>query len=458
MNTFIGKLRELISHNRPKFIAFVVAVAALSLPFVINQVLKQQDLRQRADTAPSITFSFSPGSQNMTVNQTLNVDLVMNAGTNDIGSLHFSLKYDPTMLQVTELSQSTALQSIQKTNSQGVFDAVMINPTVTPVTGNGLKVFTFQLKALKSGTANVALDPATLQATSQLSTTYLLVDNKDNIKGSYIITASTADNGCNVTTNKPANCTCTVAADCASGVCSPSTTNQDGKVCVGGTPSTTVTVAPSTTVTVSPSTTTTTSPSVTITSSVTPTQIPTVTLTPGETGLKLSLSLPGISKVNGENAHPLRTRRIVKVTVYDNGSPDDAHIKVAEKTGTVDFNPTTARYEGTVGIGTTLDTGTYTVKVRMDNTLKKQLPGAVSITKGKADNNTPPAELVTGDLNQNNALDIQDFTNVMACYNHLAACTGDVLILGDLDDDGVTNGDNDDISIMQYNTINRKGD
>lgn len=527
MKLFIEKLKELFSKNHKKFIAGIVVVAALSLPFVINQVLKQQDIRQRADTAPSITFNFSPTTGNIAVGQTQNVDLIMNAGTNDVGALHFKLKYDPNLLKVTELAQPTALQSIQKTNSQGVFEAVMINPNITPVTGNNLKVFTFQFEALKTGTATVAIDPGTLQATSQLSSTYVVVDNKDNINASFTLSVNQASNNnagdnsfdynnghnhCRPTTEQcetalgesetQASCTTylgTTARVCTApngytgigstqngcptistngyiNYCLPTTAtvpsgwteiSSGNAACVNynGVASKcykstyTVVNAPSTTIststTISPSTTTTT----TVTTTITPSQIPTVTLAPGEIGLKLSLKLPGISKRNGENDHPIRTRRTVKVTVYDTTIQNSQEVvKVQEKTGTVDFNPTTAQYEGTVGIGTALTTGNYIVKVRMDNTLLKRLPGVVHIDQTKQDNHTPTVELVTGDLNQDNALGVQDYTNVMACYNHLSACTGDVLILGDLDDDGVTNGDNDDINIMQFNTINRQGD
>lgn len=445
MNTFIPKFKEFFTSHHSKFIAGIVAIAALSLPFIINQVLKQQDIRQRADTAPSITFNFSPATQNMTVGQTLNVDLMMNADTNDVSALHFKLKYDPTILEIAELAQSTSLQSIQKPNAQGVFEAVMINPNATPVTGNGLKVFSFKFKALKSGTANVTLEPDSLQATSQLSTTYLIVDNKNNIKGNYTITNSPVDDSCYLPNNKPFKCQCENNNECASGSCVAKSANDASDF-----PAKYCTNVPTTIATISATTTTTVAPS------PIPSQIPTITLAPGETGLKLSLSLPGISKTNGENAHPLRTRRAIKVTVYD--SVNESTEKVAEKTGTVDFNPTTAKYEGNVGIGTTLTTGNYIVKVRMDNTLKKRLPSIVHIVQTTPDNPTSTAELVTGDIDQNNALDIQDFTNIMACFNHQPACSGDILTLGDLDDDGITNGDNDDISIMQYNTINRKGD
>lgn len=444
MRIFFGKIKSVFRSK--KLIAGVIAIAALSLPFVINQVLKQQDIRQRANTAPSITFNLSPSTQDMTINQTINVDLVMNADLNDVGALHFKLIYDPTLLEVTELAQPTALQSIQKLNpsGQGYFEVVMLNPTATPVTGNNLKVFTFKFRALKAGNAIVKIDPDTLQATSQLSTSYLLVDNKTNITGSYTIKNEIADiTGCNVATNKPNNCACNVDGDCASGSCIVS--NNQGapaKICA-----TIPTATPTPSITLAPI------------PLLTPTQIPNVTLAPGETGLKLSLKLPGISKRNGENDNPIRTKRTVKVTVYDATLQNSQEVvKVPEKTGTVEFNPSTAQYEGIVGIGNTLTTGNYIVKVKMDNTLVKRLPGVVYIDQTKQDNSTPTVELVTGDLNQNNSLDVQDYTNIMACYNNLPACTGDILILGDLDDDGVTNGDNDDINIMQFNTINRQGD
>ncbi len=480
----MSNLKAFFTKYKSKIVLGIVAIVALSLPFVINQVLKQQDIRQRANTAPSITFSLVPATKTIGIGDYLDVDLVMNAGTNDIGGLQFNVQYNSpsNLIQfVSVLSQPTGLQSITQQDTNGTISITMINPNITPVTGNGVKIITFRFKALSAGNPKITID--SIKATATGFDTYVPIDNAANIIGSYTIANSTVDTNCNATTNKPASCECAVDADCASGSCIVNTTgsNQDrpAKICAANP---TITVSPSITGcatqvlctqsepptgchfegrdSCSCGTIVCTSPTVTTTAttspSVTPTQIPTVTLAPGETGLKLSLTLPGISKRNGENDHPLRTRRIVKVTVYDSTSQES--VVVAEKTGPVDFNPTTAKYEGSVGIGTTIATGNYIVKVRMDNTLKKRLPGTVHVTQGTADNSTPTVELVTGDLDQDNALGVQDYTNVMACYNHLSACTGDILVLGDLDDDGVTNGDNDDINIMQFNTINRQGD
>lgn len=457
MDNFIEKIKSLKDSHR-RLVAIFVVVLALSLPFVISQVLKQQDLRQHASTAEAITFNLSPAVKTIGINETFDADLVMNAGANDIGSLHFIMKYDPQIFQISVMGQSTNLQIVTQSNANGQFEATLLNPGVTPVTGNALKVVTFRFKALTTGTSAVTVDPA-VQATATGYDTYVPVSNASSISASYsVATAITPQlsptptdgiNPCTAATNRPDGCACTSSSQCMSSVCfigpTPAGTPTVGSCVAAVSPTDTVSVTPINNQT----------DNLTPTPSPTITQIPDITLAQGQTGVKLSLSLPGIGNVNGYNPAPRRTRRTTMVTVYDS---TEQNVVVPEKQGTLDYNATTGRYEGIVGIGTDITSGNYIVKVRMDNTLMKRLPGIIVITAGKTDNTTSQVELVTGDLDHNNDLGVQDYTNVLACFHNETACTGDIAILGDLDDDGVTTGDNDDISIMQYNTINRKGD
>lgn len=612
----LDKIKPLFQ-QRPRLIAAVVVVTALSLPFVINQVLKQQDIRQHADTAPSITFNFSPATGNIDIGQTLSVDFLVNASTNDIGALHFKMTYDPTLLQVTDTAYPSNLKTLTgtKTNTNGVFEETMTNIIINPVTGNAVKLVTFQFKALKAGNATVTVDSG-IQATSQYADTYVPVDGNTNTIGKYTLGSTTGVTDNCPATNKPDECACTVNSDCASnncesantgvaasadgvnGVCKPRATvsaspspspspsptadctananRQNGcscdsnpvcfsQYCVGtGTiaktcqnpgwtpPVTSASPSPTpvsiscsssgtsvtydmkspisgkTTGTItgidltsgnwcawaagnedpnsqgrcplscpvlnptagttsvtplslssdkmsfssafdsyyadntgsctykvtctaansSPTTTTTQAPTATAT------QIPTETVAPGETGIKLSLKLPGIGKTSGDNASPIRTTRTTTVSVFNSLNTEIVH----QMTGTLEYNATNGYYEGAVGIGTSIPSGSYTVKVKMDNTLYKRLPGIVAITSGKADNTTPQAKLVSGDLNQDNALGVEDYTTFLACFQGNSTCTGDIAIKSDINDNGNVNGDNDDQNILQYNYTNRLGD
>src|SRR3989344_6180576 len=91
------------THKKP-FILGVLAVLALSIPIIVAQVLKQQDIRQRAAAGDPVTLSFSPNSKTVNINDTIDVQLVMNTNTNDVSALDVTLKYDSTKLALQSVT------------------------------------------------------------------------------------------------------------------------------------------------------------------------------------------------------------------------------------------------------------------------------------------------------------------------------------------------------------------
>ena len=177
--------------HKPRLIAGAVIVLALSLPFVINQVLQQQDLRQRADSAPAISFSFSPVTRvTSTIGDTFDVDLVMNTSTNDIGSLEFPLKFPSNLLSIENVTQGdSGLQLVNTTTSNGITTFLLLNSATSPVTGNTLKVLTIKFKTLAAGTATVNTE-GQIKATTRGIYTYVPIDNQANIQGVYTAQAT----------------------------------------------------------------------------------------------------------------------------------------------------------------------------------------------------------------------------------------------------------------------------
>ncbi|MEK7558891.1 MAG: hypothetical protein AAB521_01130 [Patescibacteria group bacterium] len=156
----------------------------------------------------------------------------------------------------------------------------------------------------------------------------------------------------------------------------------------------------------------------------TPTPIPTPgsspTLTPTstpDTTLSLSVGLDGIGAA-GDNANrndlsastknPKRITRGISIEIYNlNNSP------VTTKTGNIVYNSSSGLFIGTINIGT-LNTGSYIVIVSSPGYLKRRLPGATSLTSGET-NKTNRIDLIAGDVNNDNILNILD-------YNILADC------------------------------------
>jgi len=536
------KIKSLF-RSRPKLMIGLVIVLALSLPFVINQVLKQQDVRQRADSAPAITFNFDNPVRTVKVGDVVTVGLILNASTNDIGALHFKLNYSGGFagnVRTTIAGPYTAVQ--QNKISDGVMELTLVNLDSFKVTGSNQNVMKFEFDALKAGDMKITMDE--IQATASLQSQYVPVENAGNIIAKItVVDANTPLSPTPVTSQVPsptqttANCTDTdgglnynvkgtitskysngtpyTASDscyngsstlieytcqlngqgnnnvsfvcpngCSDGACLPPVL-PTGKYCSSNTdcssgyycpalpadatnyPSPIFVCEPisgaiTPTQAVAATPTPTPSPTFAPTPWPTATPIPVPTIGSDQTGLKVSLSLPGIgTKTNlGENNNPLRKTRTASAVVFDS-----SNIAVtSEKTGVLTYNSTTGRFDGYISLDSSIATqsGGYIVKLKMDNTLYKQVPGIVNITKLQPDNLVPQVELVSGDIagphGIDNTLDVLDYNLLGACYRAEAACTLNVARVADFNDDGVVKGDDIDSNILARGFYIRNGD
>ncbi|HVT00967.1 MAG TPA: VWA domain-containing protein [Patescibacteria group bacterium] len=161
-----------------------------------------------------------------------------------------------------------------------------------------------------------------------------------------------------------------------------------------------------------------------ITPTAGPTATPTATITPQNTTVSLDLSLIGIGAPSsdsarlGINSSPQRPTRLVQVQIYNAQNQ-----LVASNSGNVAFNSTTGTYKGTIDLGSNFQTGNYLIKTRMDNTLFKTSAGIVSITAG-ATNAAPSTQLVSGDVNHDNVINLLDYNQFITCIQNKSACVG----------------------------------
>jgi hypothetical protein len=160
------------------------------------------------------------------------------------------------------------------------------------------------------------------------------------------------------------------------------------------------------------------------------------------------VSLPASGSGNfdraGNNCEPVNDSRSA-IVQFLNASDQ----KVAESVAGLQFDGYS--YRGTTSAN--LESGTYSVYVNMDNTLVKRLPAILTITKGSTVA-APSAQLVSGDIDQNNILDLFDWNAVTDCYNNPACGTN--FPLSDLNDDGKV--DEIDINILSRGFAIRDGD
>lgn len=161
------------------------------------------------------------------------------------------------------------------------------------------------------------------------------------------------------------------------------------------------------------------------------------------TQIDMKLFLHGLGKAgdsakpgsNG-NLNPTRKIRTVQVSVYNTQNQP-----VVTKTGQVTFRPTIGDYRGTIDLGAGIPTGAYTIKVKTDQYLRALIPGIQTLTEGTT-NQLPETTVITGDINNDNSVNIQDYTILLGCYSDLFPaknCPTGNSELSDITDDGQVN-------------------
>lgn len=109
-------------------------------------------------------------------------------------------------------------------------------------------------------------------------------------------------------------------------------------------------------------------------------------------------------------------------------------------------------------MGNTLPSGSYTVKVKSDGYLTKLVPGILNLTAGQT-YNEPAVNLVAGDINLDNKLDITDYNILTSCWiysTNQGACNGNSIFgtTSDLNDDRVIDQVDYNLFIAEYSVQN----
>ena len=90
---------SLLSPKKLILLGFAV-ILLIAIPLTVYLVQRQQELRGKA--APSTIISFVPESATTQVGQTVNFDISVNPGTNQVSFVKLAIAYDPTKLKVTD--------------------------------------------------------------------------------------------------------------------------------------------------------------------------------------------------------------------------------------------------------------------------------------------------------------------------------------------------------------------
>lgn len=183
-----------------------------------------------------------------------------------------------------------------------------------------------------------------------------------------------------------------------------------------------------------------TSPTPTVPGGVTPS----ISQTGGNIIFTTTTFLHGIGKAgdnlntaSGGNNAPVHTNRNATIILTNTTN------NISSSAGSLTYNTTAGNFAGPIASNT--PSGQYTIKIKTDGFLSKQVPGIISVTANGTV--TLPAVYETaGDVNNDNQLDILDYNMIVSCFGSKmtsASCTAPITYASsgaDINDDSAVNG------------------
>lgn len=173
---------------------------------------------------------------------------------------------------------------------------------------------------------------------------------------------------------------------------------------------------------------------------------PTPTPTPpSATALTVLAALHGIGS-SGDNTNPtdarlsnkspLHLERLGTVFVYNAQNQ-----LVSTGAGNLTYDPDKGYFTGKINIDDIIAQGSYTIRVQVPTHLRRLVPGIQNLTPLQ-NNLLPLIEMIAGDINSDNVLNILDYNFIMGCYSDLLPakdCNETNKMNSDLNDDGYVN-------------------
>lgn len=393
--------------NKKNSSLIILVLLSLGLLILARLIASPQDTRERAAGSARLFFN-PPTTQSSPLQKnnadTFTLDLMLNPSNSSISFIKFEIIYDQSKLSVNGAS------------------AVSINSSAFPVTFEGPFVNNGKI----AGSVSVGSDPT--KAISSTVNVAKITFNAISDTGEPI-QISISNSSLALSIGPDAGATDNVLG-----------TMEPAFVRIGsGFP--TSTLFP--------------------TSVVTPTSIltrgPTPTTDPNKTTLTLSLLFHGIGSAGDlqnksselSNKIPINQERTLNVQLVN----EDNQL-VATKLITAFYNSDAGTFDSHYVFNDPLPAGDYIIKVKTDPYLRKLMPGFMTIQPGKK-NIMDTTELVSGDINGDNTINILDYNILYDCgygeieplpivnnksaFNNKRCGTHDKKINADLNDNGIIN-------------------
>lgn len=395
-------MKKIISRNNYSLFLLPVVLTVILMLLII---LLQKSSESRIRALKSTVLSFSPASSqtapvSVTTFENIPMDIMVDPGNNMVSLIRLEIEYDSAKLQ-----------------PNGTTPFVR-NTTAFPVALEGPVYSTGKVAIVLS----IGSDPTrAITAVTKVGTINLIASQVVN--GTTYVRFSTRTEAYSVGPNDQAQENVLSSAQQAfiavrSGTITPSVTL---------TPFPTTNLTPS----ISPSPVTSNTPTprpptLTPWDNPSPTNWPASptpwnNLTPTSTGtisLGMTLRFHGIGSA-GDNANPGKSTLSNKNPVHQERPLNIQIVNtdneiVATKLTTAFYNTDKGVFFSNAIINEPLTPGDYVVKVKTDRYLRKLMPGFITISPGKT-NNIAVTDLVAGDINGDNALNILDYNILYDC-------------------------------------------
>jgi hypothetical protein len=427
--------KHIFSSKEKTITLFILLVLAITIPLTLNLLDQQQDTRKGAAYTNGADITLSPSKSSVQVGEEFTVNIQMTSNTFEITGAETYINFPKNIFRYISFTNGGFLPTelIPAAESANGISFTFVSLLTAPKKGTG-SLGTLRLQAIAPSTqAGITVGNSTFvtalgegrkNADGQLEDSYNVLNNSNNT--TITVTQTT---GVTITSNPTLTNTPTPSPTSA---LQPTITNTPTPT---KTPTPTLTVTPSPTPTVTP----------------TPTPLPTLTPTPDPnlSHVKIEAQLPGIglSETSGTKT-PVRTARDLEMQIFNSSN---TQVKTIRDAVAFDGNI----YKGNIKVGNDLPAGSYTIKIRLDNTLWRQIPGIVRLAPSSTADTTRVV-LINGDVDGNNEMNLEDYKALINCYKTATTCEDRYRSKADLNDDGTTN--EVDYNLLLKNFESRKGD
>lgn len=336
----------------------------ISIPLILFVSRQKQEVRSRANI--STTLSFTPASAPSSpiqkkIGDSFPVDIMVDPGNNLVSFVRLQVKFDPSKIALTNTGAFTPNISAFPVTIEG---PVTTNDTLAVSVSIGSDPTKAIQKITKLGTLNFKAIGATSGQPTQITYTAL----------TQALSAAATDQ----------------AAENILSSTTPAYITVNHEV----------------------------NPSITSGPTATPGASTTPEPTAVSTIINLDILLHGLGKAGDNpnpggsslsNKNPLHPERNIVVTLIDSNNQE-----LATMTSSINFEPDQGSFKGTIDLGPTFPSGNYNIKIKSDRYLRRLVSGIINIKNLKS-NDIPQTALVSGDVKDDNKLNVLDYNILLDC-------------------------------------------